>query len=113
MARNSVKLRSKEPRFIRSQPNYPILNEYLEQSPGRAINFDSFYNITTFSELLYYKHQYFLFGVIAFVRFPITFSKMATILHCGRFNKPSACHFNFIFVSSTRFYKNFAKAKKK
>ena len=84
-------------KLIARNQTTPILSKYWEQSPGRAINFDPFYNIATFFNLLYYMHHYFLPGVIAFIWFPITVRKMATILHCGWFGSPLTPQFNLWF----------------
>ena len=89
----------------------PILTMYWEQSPGRAINFDSFFTIATFLKLLHYMHHFFLFGVIALFRFPITVRKMATILHCGWFSLSSLRQLNLWF--STNFYINTTKNSQK
>ena len=50
---------------IAHSPTILILNQYFEQSSGRAINFDPFYCIATVLRLLYYMHNYFLLKIFA------------------------------------------------
>ena len=63
MARNSVKSRPKEPKYNRSQPNYPDCG----QSHDRAISSDPNYTIATFLQFLYYMHHYLLLEIIEFI----------------------------------------------
>ena len=94
----------------------PILNQYWEPSPDRAIDFVSLYNIVTLLNLLFYKQHYFLFGAFALVSFPITLSKtslMATIFQCWTIKLTFCSQFIFWFMFSTTFHDNFTKNSKK
>ena len=55
----------KSPNKIAHSPTIPILNQYCEQSPGKAINFAPLYCIATFFLLLYYMYHHLLLKIIA------------------------------------------------